>query len=97
MNYRISIENETYPVEDIHFLAESTLAREPIGQPFSFVSPVRLTIGQRCVLQGDSVGYQLLINACMGFTYTPRFFVSGVIATKEPQRVAPSEDNYGRN
>ncbi|MEI8314372.1 MAG: hypothetical protein WCG79_02860 [Verrucomicrobiota bacterium] len=83
MNYKLSIENETYPVEYINFPAESTLAREPIGKPFSFVSPVRLTIGQRCVLLGDSGGYQLLVNACLGFTYTPRFLVSGIIATKE--------------
>ena len=83
MNYKLSIDNETYPVEDIHFLRESTLAQEPVGKPFSFVSPVRLTIGQRCVLRGDSCGYQLLVNACLGFTYTPRYFVSGIIAAKE--------------
>ena len=83
MNYKLSIENETYPVEDINFLRESTLAQEPVGKPFSFVSPVRLPIGQRCMLRGDSCGYQLLINACLGFTFTPRFFVSGIIAAKE--------------
>ena len=83
MNYKLSVENKTYPVEDIHFLAESTLAREPVGKPFSFISPVRVTTGQRCVLLGDSGGYQLLINACFGFTYTPRYFVSGIIANKE--------------
>ena len=83
MNYRLSVENETYPVEDIHFLAESTLTREAIGKPFSFVSPIPLTIGSCYKLRNDSVGYQLLINACLGFTYLPRFFVSGVIVTKE--------------
>ena len=83
MSYRLNIDNETYPVEDIHFLRESTLAQEPVGKPFSFVSPVRLTIGQRCVLRGDSCGYQLLINACLGFTFMPKFFVSGIIAARE--------------
>ena len=83
MNYRLNFENETYPVEDIHFPAESTLAHEFVGKPFSFVSPVRMTTGQSCVLRGDSVGYQLLVNACLGFTYTARFLVSGIIATNQ--------------
>ena len=83
MNYKLSIENETYPVEDIHFLRESTLTQEPVGKPFSFISPVRLPIGRTCVLRGDSGGYQLLVNACLGFTFTPRFFVSGIIAATE--------------
>ena len=83
MNYKLNFENETYPVEDIHFPAESTLAQEPVGKPFSFVSPVRMRSGQNCVLRGDSGGYQLLVNACLGFTFTPRFLVSGIIATRE--------------
>ena len=83
MNYRLNIENESYSVEDIRIPSELTLAAEPIGQPFSFVSPVRLTIGQRCALRGDSGVYQLLVNACLGFTYTPRFLVAGIIAHKE--------------
>ena len=83
MNYKLSFENATYPVEDIHFPTESTLAHAPIGKPFSFVSPVRMTTGQNCVLRGDSGGYQLLVNACLGFTFTPRFLVSGIITTKE--------------
>ena len=82
MNYKLNIENESYPVEDIHIPLEATLATEPIGQPFLFVSPVRLTIGQRCVLCGDSSLYQLLVNTCFGFTYTPQFLVSGIIAAK---------------
>ena len=90
MNYRLSVANETYPVEDIHFLKESTLAQEPIGKPFSFVSPVRLLAGQRCVLRGDLGGYQLLINTCLGFTYTSRFFVAGIIVTTEAAVAGPS-------
>ena len=83
MSYKLSIENETYPVEDIHFLGESTLTREAVGKPFAFVSPVRLMIGQRCVLRGDSADYSLLINGCLGFTFTSRYFVAGIIAHKE--------------
>ena len=83
LNYRLSVANETYPVEDMHFLRESTLVQDPVGNPFSFVSPVRLMTGQHCVLWGDDGGYQLLINACMGFTYTPRYFISGIIVTRE--------------
>ena len=90
MNYKLSIENETYPVEDIHFLRESTLAQEPVGKPFSFISPVRLTSGQRCVLRGESGGYQLLVNTCLGFTFTPRFFVAGTIAAKEAAMASAS-------
>ncbi len=83
MNYELSIENETYPVEDIQLPAESTLAHEPVGKPFSFVAPIRIRTGQHCVLRGDSGGYQLLVNACLGFTFTPRYLVSGIIANKE--------------
>lgn len=83
MNYKLSFENETYPVEDLHLPAEATLAREPDGKPFSFVAPVRMRAGQSCALRSDSGNYQLLVNACLGFTYTPRYLISGIIATKE--------------
>ena len=83
MNYKLSFENETYPVEDICLPGESTLEQAPDGKPFSFVSPVRMRSGQRCVLCGDSGSYQLLVNACLGFTFTPRYLVSGIIAAKE--------------
>ena len=82
MSYKLSIENETYPVEEIRFLGENPLTAEAVGKPFSFVSPVRLTSGQLCILRGDSVDYQLLINGCLGFTFTSRYFVSGIIAHK---------------
>lgn len=87
MNYRLSFQNATYPVADIHIPAESILAQAPGGQPFSFVSPVQLTIGQDCELLGDAGDYQLHVNACFGFTYLPQFLVSGVIA---PPQVAPA-------
>ena len=83
MNYELSIENETYPVEDIHIVSKSALTQDSIGKPFSFVSPVRMRTGQRCVLRGDSGSYQILVNACLGFTYTPRYLVSGIIETME--------------
>ena len=83
MNYKLSVENETYPVEDIQLPAESTLAREPVGKPVSFVSPVPMRTGQSCVLRGDTVGYQFLVDVCFGFTFTPRYLVSGIITTKE--------------
>ena len=70
-------------MEDLHIPPESMLAYQPIGQPFSFVSPVRLTIGQYCLLLGDSVGYHLLVHSCSGFMCSVRYFVSGVTTTKE--------------
>ena len=83
MNYELSIENETYSVEDIHIVSKSALAQESVGKPFSFVSPVRMRTGQRCVLRGESDSYQILVNACLGFTYTPRYLISGIIENKE--------------
>ena len=97
MNYRLSVANEIYSVEDLHFPAESTLAQEPTGQPVSFVSPVRLTTGQCCVLRSDAGDYPLLVNACLGFTYTTRFFVSGVIATPAPATAGGSCGNDARH
>ncbi|MCG3149648.1 MAG: hypothetical protein PCFJNLEI_03113 [Verrucomicrobiae bacterium] len=81
MNYRLSLQSATYPVEDIRIPAESILADQPVGQPFSFVAPVRVAVGQPCLLRGDSVGYQLMVNSCSGFTYSVRYLVSGTIAT----------------
>ena len=83
MNYKLSVENETYPVEDIHILSKSIFEQEPVGKPFSFVSPVRMRTGQSCVLHGDSDSYQILVNACLGFTDIPRYLVAGIIVTKE--------------
>ena len=90
MNYRLSLQNETYPVEDIRIPAESLRAEESTGKYFCFISPVRLTVGQRCALLGDSVGYRLLVNACLGFTFSPRFLVSGIIASQDALAVSAS-------
>ena len=83
MNYRLSLQNATYPVEDIRLPVESPRGQELAGKHFSFISPVRLTIGQRCALLGDSSGYPLLINACLGFTFSSRFLVSGIITSQD--------------
>ena len=83
MNYRLSLQNETYPVEEIRLPAESSRTQELAGKHFSFISPVPLTIGQRCALLGDSGGYPLLINACLGFTFSSRFLISGIIASTD--------------
>ena len=83
MNYKLSVANDTYLVEDIQLPTGFTPAQDPIGQPFSFVSPVPMRTGQCCVLRGDAVGYQLLVDVCFGFTFTPRYLVSGIITTKE--------------
>ena len=80
MNYRLSLQNETYPVEDIRIQSASVFPQEPAAKHFSFISPVRLTIGQCCALRGDSEDYLLLVNACLGFSFSPRFLVSGIIA-----------------
>lgn len=83
MNYKLSIENETNSVENIHIVSRSALAQEPVGKHFSFISPVCLWSGQRCVLRGDSGSYRMLVNDCLGFTDIPRYLVSGIITTKE--------------
>ena len=83
INYKLSLENETYPVEEIRILPGSVFAQGPAAKHFSFISPVRLTIGQRCALLGDSVGYPLLVDACMGFSFSSRFLVSGTLANTE--------------
>ena len=82
MNYQLSLEDATYPVEDFRIAAESTFAKESTAKYFSFISPVRLSIGQRCALLGDSVGYPLLVNACLGFSFSQRFLISGIIANQ---------------
>jgi len=79
MNYSLSIANETYPIQDIQIPSDSRLTEAPVGKAFQFVSPIRLTSGQRCVLRGDSGGYQLQVHACLRFTFTHRFLVSGMI------------------
>ena len=79
MNYRLSVANETHPIQDIQFPMTARLADGPVGKPLSFISPVRLRSGQQCVLRGDAGGYQFQVNACLGFTFTPRFLVSGMI------------------
>ena len=89
MNYQLSLEDATYPVEDFRIAAESNFATKSTAQYFSLISPVRLPIGQRCALLGDSGGYPLLVNACLGFSFSPRFLVSGVItnavdSTRQP-------------
>ena len=83
MHYKLNFKNETYPVEDINIPAEFTLAQEPVGKHFSFVSPVQLAAGQSCALRGDSGGYQLLVNACFGFAFSSKFLVLGIIGNKE--------------
>jgi len=83
MNYKLSVENATYPVEEIHIVSKSALAQEPVGKHFSFVSPVCLWTGQSCVLRGDTGSYRILVNDCLGFTNIPRYLVSGIITTKE--------------
>ena len=95
MNYRLSVEDKIYPVEDINLPSGFTFAKDFAHKLVSFVSPIRLPIGESCLLLGDSVDYQLLVNTCMGFTYSQRFLVSGIIAPKE--QLAPSEGNYGKN
>jgi len=84
MNYKLNIGNESYSVADVQIPSGVHFAPDPAGKPLSFVSPVQLRSGQRCVLQNEAGGFQLLVNACLGFTFSPQFFVSGVIATKEP-------------
>ena len=83
MSYKLNIENETYLVQDIHFLSVSTLTREAIGNPFSFVSPIQLTVGLCYKLYGALADYQLQVNDCLVFTSISKYFVSGVILAKE--------------
>jgi len=90
MNYRLSLQNETYPVEEIRIPAESDRSQELAGKHFSFISPVPLSIGQHCALLGDEGGYPLLVNACLGFTFSSRFLVSGIIASPDDRGTGTS-------
>ena len=83
MKYEPNFENETCPVEDIPFLAASPLTWEAIGQPISFVSPVRLAAGLCYKLRGNLVGHHLQVYGCLGFAPISRYFVSGIIVTSE--------------
>ena len=83
MKYEPNLENETCPVEDIPFLAVSSLPREAIGKPISFVSPVRLAAGLSYQLHGNLVGHHLQVYGCLGFATISRYFVSGIIVTNK--------------
>jgi len=90
MNYKLSIENETYPVEDVRAPLKFTLAEQLVGKPFSFISPIRLAIDQRCKLIGDSIGYHLRVNSCSAFSFSDRYLVSGTIAAREAAMASAS-------
>lgn len=92
MNYKLSFQNETYPVEDVRapLKSTSTLVQQLVGKPFSFISPIRLAIGQSCKLIGNSIGYQLRVNSCSAFSFSNRYLVSGIIATKEAAMASAS-------
>ena len=90
MNYRLSIENETYPVEELDIPLQFTFADNLSGKPVLFLSPVRLPIGGTCELLAASVGYRLLVNTCLEFPASQRFLVTGIIATKAMSVASPS-------
>jgi hypothetical protein len=79
MKYLLNVESKTYPVEGLQLpTAGETLE----GRGLSFVSPVRLPVGERCLLMGEAEGYQLVINGCFGFAYSLKYLISGTIAGK---------------
>lgn len=82
MNYILNVGNETYPIESLRIPSDAALSHQPEGRSLFFVSPVRLPVGESCSLVGDSVGYQLVVNGCFGFSYSLKFLVSGTIAGK---------------
>lgn len=86
MNYQVTVASQTYPVEDPHLPTERVLEHDPEGQPFSFISPIRLNPGLVCVLAGDAGGYELIVNGCVGFAYSLRFLVTGTIAARHVGR-----------
>jgi len=84
MGYRLRIENETYPIQVVQTPTEILLTHKIVREQISFISPVRLITGQTCGLGNDSIDYQLLVKSCLGFSFSPEFFVSGILAPKNP-------------
>ena len=82
MGYRLHIENETYPIQVVQTPTEILLTHKIVREQVSFISPVRLITGQTCGLCNDSTGYQLLVKSCLGFSFSPQFFVSGILVPK---------------
>jgi len=79
MNYQLSIDATTYPVEDVQTKIRNMLVPNPVGQSITFVSPVQLTAGQTCELSNAVNRYRLQVNTCLGFTFAQKFLVSGSI------------------
>src|SRR5690349_16899567 len=94
MNYMLNIKSQNHPVEDIRLPSTTTLAHQPKGQPFSFVSSLRLPIGENCFLVGDAGGLQLEVHACFAFAYCGKFLISGVIVGKQNAPEFKTDDSF---
>jgi len=92
MGYRLHIENETYPIQVVQTPTEILLTHKIVREQVSFISPVRLITGQTCGLCNDSTGYQLLVKSCLGFSFSPQFFVSGILAPKDVTATSEATD-----
>ena len=84
MAYKLHVENTTYPVRVVQTSTDSLLTHKSVSEHIAFVSPVRLITGQTCGLSNDSVDYQLLVKSCLGFSFSPQFFISGILAIESP-------------
>ena len=56
MNYELTVESQTYPVEDIRLPTEVALAVQPEGKTLFFVSPVKLPLGKNCSIATEAGG-----------------------------------------
>lgn len=83
MDYKLSVEDSTYPVQSIETPTEFFLTHKPGSEHISFITPVRLSAGQVCKLSNGSIHYHLLIKSCLGFAFAPHFYASGIITTEK--------------
>ena len=79
MSYRLNVESQTYPVEELRLPPAATLAAQPAGETLSFISPIHLPPGKNCALINEAGGFQLEVHGCLGFTFSVKFRVAGVI------------------
>ena len=82
MAYKLCVENTTYPVQVVQTPTEIWLTHKPVRETISFISPVRLMIGQTCGLSNDSVDFQFRVESCLGFSFSSKFYVSGILNSK---------------
>ena len=79
MDYRLNVETQTYPVEDLRLPPAVTLAEHSAGRSPVFISPVKLPLGKHCALVSPAGGFNLEVQGCFGFVYSLKYLVTGRI------------------